>query len=76
MERRSCYTKPKVNRRPHFREPPLEARDPNLRLVVGKAALHVDAGDEGDVQQLGVAEVVAAELIAGSWRIEPVRLRP
>ena len=42
---------------------------------IGKAlAVHVDARDKGDVDKVGVAEIVAVELVAPSRWIEKLRL--
>src|SRR6266545_3964134 len=71
QRRRALALVPLLDLRTRLSEAAMKALDPNVQLVLWEAlASHVDARDEGDVVQLGVAEVVAMELVEPSWRIE------
>ncbi|HEY3126491.1 MAG TPA: hypothetical protein VGK07_05485 [Candidatus Limnocylindria bacterium] len=54
----------------------MEPFDAHVQIVVGKPlATHVDAGVEGHVEQVSVAEVVAVELVPLSRRVETFGFR-
>ena len=59
-----------------LRETPLEPLDADVQVVVWKSLpRHIDACDEGHVEQLGITKVVASELVAPARRIEPLGFR-